>query len=213
MRSRIIFPTLIVLGWLMPVSNAVAGTIFENAVPNVYTVQAGGTFTLRGSIIFPDAASYQYGVPMGCGVCWDEILNGLTSTAPHLGIVGGSVLSSQDFSPPIGGTYFVDEFLGPAGFLGPATQIGPAITAVTDWREFVVPVGTPPGVYNYSYGILYLENGDFAESTGFASNLQVNVTGVPEPASLLLLGTGLMSMVWRQLRGCDSSKAQRERHS
>jgi hypothetical protein len=192
MRSRLMFAApLVVLGWFTPASFAIAAAITETASPSLYTVQAGGTFTLSGFIDFPDTASYQYAVPPEG--CCSEFLFGLIPTSPHLGIVAGTVGLSQDFNPPVGGAYFEDGLLGPAGFLGVTTATGPAVTSVTDWREFLVPAGTPPGTYDYSYGILYNETPLLSTEIFFAMNVQVDV--IPEPASLILLGTGLAAMV------------------
>src|SRR5579871_2981549 len=196
MRLPLIF--LVSIACLGLVSEATGAPIVETLNPSVYQVQAGGVITLRGSISFPDTASYQYGFPAVCGGCFDEVLFGLTPTAPHLGILGGSLVLSLAFSSS---PYFEDEFLGPAGFLGPTSQVGPATTAVTDWREFVVPLGTPPGIYDYSYGITYTENGGIADGISFATNLEVDVV-TPEPASFLLLAAGLTATAWRRRMTC-----------
>src|SRR4051812_45798932 len=63
---------------------------------NVYTIPAGGQVTLRGSFSTPDTLALAYD---------REFLFGLASTSPHLGIVAGSVLSSTNFSPPLGGAF------------------------------------------------------------------------------------------------------------
>jgi hypothetical protein len=97
--------------------------------PNVYTVNAGGQITLRGFFTTLDALTFTYD---------REFLFGLTSTNPHLGIVAGSVLSSTDFNPPVGGVSFEDIF-GNGGYLGPTPIIGLTVTAISDLRTFVMP--------------------------------------------------------------------------
>ena len=112
----------------------------------------------------------------------DDRLFGLTATSPHLDIVAGSVLLSQDFDPPIGNIYFADEFVG--GYLGP-TVTGPVVTAVTDLRTFAIPAGTPPGTYRYSYGVDLFPTVGGEGTILYDSLLTIHV--IPEPSSWFLL--------------------------
>jgi len=108
--------------------------------PNVYATPAGGQITLRGSFNF-----------FGPFTSVDDGLLGLSPASPHLGIVAGSVLSSQNNNPPVNGAYFFDRFSG--GYLGPTTGTGPVTTGIINLRTFVIPAGTPPGTYHYAYGV------------------------------------------------------------
>jgi len=173
--------------------------IVETLSPNIYTVFAGEQFTIGGSVLFPNAATYAYGAaPQADPPNQDEYLFGLNPTSPHLEITAGTVELSLDFPGGSGGplpAYFEDIF-GQGGWLGPATFQGPGTTPVTDWRTFIVPAGTPPGVYDYSYGITFSENGNAAlEGIAFAPNLQVDVestpAATPEPTPLALVALGL----------------------
>jgi hypothetical protein len=178
---------------------AMGGAIIETLSPNVYTVFAGEQFTISGAVFFPNAATYAYGeAPGTVPPNYDEYLFGLTPTSPHLEIVAGTVESSTDYPTGSGGplpAYFQDIF-GQGGWLGATTVNGPVTTAIADWRTFIVPVGTPAGVYDYSYGITFSENGTPAsEGIDFATNLVVDVVSAPEPASLTLAGLGLAFLV------------------
>jgi hypothetical protein len=180
---------------------AMGASIVETLSPSVYTVLAGEQFTISGTVFFPDAATYTYGAATGTlPPNEDEYLFGLIPASPHLGIVAGTVESSTDFPMGSGGpipAYFEDIF-GQGGWLGPTPVSGPDTTAVADWRTFVVPVGTPPGVYDYSYGIIFSENGGVPSGIDFASNLEVDV--VPEPAPVILVGLGLAILAIRRPR-------------
>lgn len=178
---------------------AMGGPIVETLNPNIYTVFAGEQFTISGSVLFPDAATYAYGAaPQTDPPNQDEYLFGLNPTSPHLEITAGTVELSLDFPGGSGGplpAYFEDIF-GQGGWLGPATVDGPGTTSVTDWRTFIVPVGAAPGVYDYSYGITFSENGNPAlEGIAFAPNLQIDVesnpAATPEPTPLTLVALGL----------------------
>jgi hypothetical protein len=103
-----------------------------NLSPDVYTVTAGGQITLSGFFTTSDALTFTYD---------QDFLFGLSATSPHLGTVAGSVLSSQDFTPPMDGAYFEDIF-GGAGYLGPTTVTGPTVTGVSDLRTFMIPTDT-----------------------------------------------------------------------
>jgi len=144
-----------------------------NLAPIEYTTTPGGQFTLRGFFTTDDALTFTYS---------DDRLFGLNANAPHLDILAGSVLLSQDFDPPIGGVYFADEFGG--GYLGPAVT-GPAVTAVSELRTFVMPPGTPPGTYRYSYGVDLFPTAGGAGTILYDSLLTIRV--IPEPSSWLLL--------------------------
>jgi hypothetical protein len=178
---------------------AMGASIVETLSPSMYTVLAGEQFTISGTVFFPDTATYTYGAASGTlPPNQDEYLFGLIPTSPHLMIAAGTVEFSADFPMGSGGpipAYFEDIF-GQGGWLGPTTVSGPDTTAAADWRTFIVPVGTPPGVYDYSYGVIFSENGGVASGIDFASNLEVNV--VPEPAPLMLVGLGLVILVMRR---------------
>lgn len=168
---------------------AEAGTIAEILSPNVYTVSAGGQFTIRGILSFPDAATYTYGT---CSTCTpanqNEFLFGYSPTSPHLGIVAGSVISSANF---VGSQPYFQDIFGLGGWLGPTTVQGPLTTGVNDWRTFIMPANIAPGLYTYSYGVIFSQD-DFFASGGiaFATNLEVNVVA-PEPAAPILAALGL----------------------
>jgi hypothetical protein len=116
--------------------------------PNVYSVTAGDIFTLRGSFTVSGAT------PGGVAAAYDdEELFGLDPTSPHLTLVAGNITSMPIFNPD-GSVSFADQ-IGGGGYLGPKSFTGPAVTAVSDLRTFEVPVGTPPGTYHYSYGVVF----------------------------------------------------------
>jgi len=158
--------------------------------PNVYTVNAGGQITLRGFFTTSDALTFTYD---------REFLFGLTSISPHLGIVAGSVLSSTDFNPPVGGVSFQNIF-GNGGYLGPTPIIGPTVTTISDLRTFVMPTGTQAGTYDYSYGVdLFPPIGSPPGTILFDTSLRINV--VPAPSTFLLLAAGLLGplgYLWRR---------------
>jgi hypothetical protein len=177
---------------------AMGGTIVETLSPNVYTVLAGEQFTISGTVLFPDSATYTYGeAPGGVPPNDDEYLFGLGPTSPELEIVAGTLESSTEYPTGSGGplpAYFQDIY-GQGGWLGPTTVNGPVTTAVADWRTFIVPVGTAPGVYDYSYGITFSENGSPPSGIDFATDLEVDVVNTPEPAPATLTGLGLAILV------------------
>jgi len=156
-----------------------------NLSPVEYTTTPGGQFTLRGFFTTDDALTFTYS---------DERLFGLTAASPHLDILAGSVLLSQDFDPPIGNIYFADEFVG--GYLG-RTVTGPVVTAVTDLRTFAIPAGTPPGTYRYSYGVDLFPAAGGAGTILYDSLLTIQV--IPEPSSwvLLIVALGALGAVVR----------------
>lgn len=156
-----------------------------NLAPTEYTTTAGGQFTLSGFFTTDDALTFTYS---------DDRLFGLTATSPHLDILAGSVLLSQDFDPPIGGVYFADEFGG--GYLGPAVT-GPAVTFVTNLRTFAVPLGTPPGTYRYSYGVDLLPTMGGAGTIVYDSFLTIHVTPEPSSWALLFVALGALGGVVR----------------
>lgn len=160
-------------------------SITLNLSPNVYTVGADGEITLRGFFTSSSAARFNYE---------QEFLFGLTSASPHLGIVAGSILNSVDFNPPIGNVFFQDA-IGGGGFLGPTEVTGPTIAGVFDLRTFLMPIGTPPGEYHYSYGVAF---GPFGQSV-FDQSLTVDV--VPEPFGLALMATGFAAALLLFRRG------------
>lgn len=145
-----------------------------NLAPIEYTTTPGGQFTLSGFFTTADALTFTYS---------DDRLFGLTASSPHLDILAGSVLLSQNFDPPIGGVYFADEF-GGGGYLGPNVE-GPAVTPVTELRTFAVPLGTPPGTYRYSYGVDLLPTVGGPGAILYDSLLTIHV--IPEPSSWVLL--------------------------
>ena len=130
--------------------SGIAASLALHLSPNVYATGAGGQITLRGSFTTADATTFSY-------VLIDS-LYGLSPASPHLGIVAGSVLSSTNYNPPVNGVSFGDSFTG-GGYLGPTTVNGPGATGITDLRTFVIPAGTPPGTYQYSYGVGFSPNG------------------------------------------------------
>jgi hypothetical protein len=175
---------------------AMGGPILETLSPNVYTVFAGQAFTIGGTVFFPNPAAYAFGAaPSTSPANQDEFLFGVSPTGPQLEIVAGVVEFSLLFPGGSGGAipaYFEDIY-GQGGWLGPANFSGPGTTPVSDWRTFIVPVGTAPGVYDYTYGIAFSENGKAAsEDTLFATGLQVDVVPTPEPAPVVLIGLGLV---------------------
>jgi len=155
--------------------------------PNTYTVTQGGQFTVSGFFRTADLLSFAY---------TDDRLFGLSPTSPHLGIVAGSVLSSHDFNPPVGGTSFADEF-GGCGYLGPSITHGPTVTSLSLLRTFVMPASTPLGVYAYSYGVDLFP--DPLQPGTILYDTSLRVTVVPEPAAAFLLG-GVIVLLWW---GCD----------
>ena len=150
-------------------------SITLNLSPNVYTVSPGGGITLSGFFTSSSAVQFTYE---------REFLFGLTAASPHLDVVAGTILDSADFNPPIGNAFFQDT-IGDGGFLGPMEVTGPTITGIFDLRTFLIPAGTPLGVYRYSYGVAF---GPLVQSV-FDQSLTVEV--VPEPSSLTFLATGL----------------------
>ena len=175
--------------------------------PDEYTTSPGGQITLRGFFTTADALTFTYS---------DDRLFGLTATSPHLDILAGSVLLSQNFNPPVGGVYFADEF-GGGGYLGPTVN-GPAVTSVTDLRTFAVPLGTPFGTYRYSYGV------DLFPTVGGSGSILYDVFTIhvtPEPSSwvLLMVAFGALGAVVRggrrrnsavRLRALDSERLHYE---
>src|SRR5262249_25570068 len=123
----------------------------------------------------------------------------LTSTSPRLGIVAGSVLSSTDFNPPVGGVSFQDIF-GNGGFLWPTHIIWPTGTTISHLRTFLMPTGTQTGTYDYSYGVgLFPPTRSPPATILFYTSLRVNL--VPAPSTFLLLATGLLAplgYLWRR---------------
>ncbi len=182
---------------------ALGEPIIEILNPNVYTVFAGQPFTLSGYVLLPNAATYEYGAAANSEPPnQDEYLFGLDPASPQLQITAGTVELSIDIPGGSGGpfsSYFEDIF-GQGGWLGPATFQGPGETPVVDWRTFIVPIGTAPGVYDYSYGITFSEDGNTAlEGIAFATDLQVDVesspatTPEPNPLSLVALGMAILA--------------------
>jgi hypothetical protein len=169
--------------------------------PNEYTTTPGGQITLRGFFTTADALTFTYS---------DDRLFGLTATSPHLDILAGSVLLSQNFNPPVGGVYFADEF-GGGGYLGPTVN-GPAVTSVTDLRTFAVPLGTPLGTYRYSYGVDLFPTVGGAGTILYDVSLTIHVT--PEPSSwvLLMVAFGALGAVVRGRArtqfGCPATRAR-----
>jgi hypothetical protein len=145
--------------------------------PAVYTVNAGGQITISGFFTTSDALTFTYS---------QDTLFGLSATSPHLVTVPGSVLSSQNFNPPVDGAYFEDIF-GGAGYLGPTTINGPTVTPVSDLRTFMIPTDTPEGTYYYSYGADL-----FAPGRGTILFSEFTIDVVPEPPSLALLASCLL---------------------
>jgi len=173
--SRVLVPFVILI--IVSQSGRAADAVITLKLnPNVYTTSAGGQITLRGSFTTPDAVTFTYN---------DDRLFGLSSTSPHLGIVGGLVLSSQDFSPPVSGTSFADVF-GGGGYLGPALVNGPVVTGVADLRTFVIPAGTSPGTYRYSYGVDLLPTVGGGQTLFDTSLTIVVATGVVDLAGGIL---------------------------
>src|SRR5262249_34095173 len=138
--------------------------------PNTYFVTPGGQVTLTGFFTTADIIAGPYG---------NDVLFGLTSDSPHLGIVAGSITLTQDFNPPISGSWFEDVFAG-GGYLGPPSIAGPQTTGISSLRTFVVPDGTPAGTYFYSYGVSY--NLVPGSTVLFDPSLKIIVT--PEPPSI-----------------------------
>jgi hypothetical protein len=183
---------ILVSAALMPIHSAgadSAGFIGLTLSPNVYTATAGSEITLSGFFTTPSPLTFTYG---------SEDLFGLTSASPHLNIVSGSLLSSLDFNPPISGAFFQDTF-GDGGFLGPTQIAGPTVTSVSDLRTFLIPFGTPPGEYLYSYGVAF---GSSVPSLFDTFTLDV-VSPVPEPSGLVLLAfaLGFMALTLSRSRG------------
>lgn len=157
--------------------------------PNVYSVNPGGQITLSGFFTTADSLTFDYQ--------W-ELLFGLLSTSPHLGIVAGSVLSSQDFNPSTG-AYFEDTF-GGGGYLGPTEVNGPTVTADSLLRTFIVPANTPPGVYDYSYGVDLFPPEGGSGYVLFDTSLVIDVVPAPEPTAIILIGCGIVMMAFRRRR-------------
>jgi len=151
--------------------------------PNFYSVEAGDQLTLSGFFTPSGALPFRYE---------EEHLFGLQPASPHLQIVSGSVISSQDFDPPIGGASFEDVFAA-GGYLGPRTVQGPGSSPVRPLRTFLVSANTAPGTYPYSYGVFWAAPG-FVGQQLFDSSLRIMVTpsAVPEPTTLLLLASGVI---------------------
>jgi hypothetical protein len=164
---------------------------------NEYTTTPGGQFTLRGFFTTEDALTFTYS---------DDRLFGLTAASPHLDVLAGSVLLSQNFDPPVGGVYFADEFGG--GYLGPTVD-GPAVTFVTDLRTFAIPLGTPPGTYRYSYGVDLFPTVGGAGSILYDSLLTIHV--IPEPSSWVLLMVAFGALDRSFAGGCGRNPAVRQR--
>jgi hypothetical protein len=148
--------------------------------PDAYTTTAGGEITLRGSFTTPDALTFAYA---------NEVLFGLDATSPHLQILTGSVVFSQNLA--IG---FEDEFSG-GGYLGPSLVKGPTTTPVTDLRMFVIPDGTLPGTYKYSYGVDLFPTTGGTGSILFDRSLTITVVATPEPSYGPLFLSGLVAIV------------------
>ena len=169
--SRVLLSGLVLL---VPFAKA---DLTLNLSPNTYTVTAGDQITLRGFFTTSDALTFTYD---------NDLLFGLSPTSPHLGIVAGSVLFSQDFNPPLFGTSFEDIF-GGGGYLGPTTVTGPIVTGVSDLRTFVIPAATEQGTYHYSFGVDLLA--PCCAGVLFDQSLTINV--VPEPSTLALFASSL----------------------
>jgi hypothetical protein len=193
-------PSCLLLAFLVVPMPAAAEPFFDlHLDPNVYTVFAGDTVTLSGFFTTgPDAVTYTYGnVGQGVPELGDEFLFGLSATSPHLGLVAGSFFTARDFDPPIGTAHFEDTF-GLGGYLGPVSIVGPTTTTVSDLRTFLVPPGTPPGIYRYSYGVIF--NVDGKPVDGLFDPFTVEVQTVPEPSAMVMVLTGLSSWVVRKRR-------------
>jgi hypothetical protein len=167
--------------------------IITTLSPSLYSVEAGRQITLSGFFTPSGTLPFRYD---------EEFLFGLQPTSPHLGIASGSVLSSRDFDPPIGGASFEDLFSAD-GYLGPRTVQGPRSSPVAPLRTLLIPANTAPGTYRYSYGVLFLAPG-FVGQQLFDTSLRIVVTptAVPEPPTLLLLALGVIGgTCWRRSRG------------
>ena len=169
-----------------------------NLNPNVYTVTAGNQITLTGFFTTSDSLSFAY---------QDDLLFGLNPTSPHLGIVAGSVLFSQNINPPVSGAYFEDIF-GGGGYLGPTPVNGPTVTSVSFLRTFVIPANTQLGAYDYSYGVDFFPPPGQSGSVLFDRSLVINVVS-PEPASIFLVTSALGVLI--TLRGRRSRRGKQPR--
>jgi hypothetical protein len=153
--------------------------------PNVYTGDAGGQITLKGFFTTSDSLPFLYS---------DDVLFGFSATdSPHLGIVAGSVLSSQNFS---GRLETFEDIFGGGGYLGPTEIDGPAVTSVVFLRTFIVPPGTPSGTYDYSYGVDVFPPYYLAPMGGtvdFDTSLEIKV--VPKPSFYVLLSCAI-GVLW-----------------
>ena len=171
---------------------------------SVFVAHAGDQITLSGFFTTSnDPLTWTYG--NGIVGNQGEFLFGSTSSnnpPPHLGIVSGVTVLSQDFDPPNAGTYFEDVFGAyQGGYLGPTTILGPnASTPVSLLRTFLIPAGTAPGIYHYSYGVGFGANTNSQYQNIFDQSLIVEVTAVPEPGSMSLLASGLLLSAARMRR-------------
>lgn len=154
--------------------------------PSAYPVNAGVEFTVLGYFTTSDSLTYQH-------IDGQDFLFGLTSTSPHLGIVGGSVSSSQDFSPPLGGAYFEDIFGG--DYFGPTEFSGPTTTPDSDLSTFLVPGDVLPGTYIYSYGAEYLPTSPFSSGQESFYAFTLTVVPTPEPSTIALFTMAVGAVV------------------
>ena len=158
----------------------------------------GDTFTLSGFFTTgSEALTYSY---QG-----DEFLVGLSDAGPHLALAEGFVFTSEDFDPPVGPAYFKDTF-GSSGYLGPVFMVGPTTTDASNLRTFVVPGGTPYGIYPYSYGVTFNVNGEPVTAVSDPFTVEVVTIVGPEPSTMVMLLTGLSPWILRKRRKGRSAR-------